>query len=430
MLKAGAAKTDITPPVGTELFGYRPGLVSTSVHDKLECAASVFSDGETTLVLISVTVCEIRNDIASLIREKCAEELKLSKENIILAATHTHCAPNVAGMEGWGDVNFEYLNSILLPGCVNAVKNAFVRLEDVSMSIGFCESLVGINRREIFRDGGIGLGQNPWGSIDKIMTAVKFKSVKSGEYLFQFIHYGCHGTACGAGTEITRDWQGVMQDIAEKETGAMTIFLNGAEGDVGPRLTNGQTVGDIGYVERLGAVAGSDALKALSNAVTASSPDISLLTGMIKIPYKPLPSLSEVEERLSKIENPQNLINCERLTYAGLCEIRDYLKAGKNDRDEEMTIEENIFRIGNVLFIPYPYEIFSEISLRLRKYLPEFIPLCLSCANGSNAYLPSEDQICRGGYEVDVFKAAGLKSLPDNADQILIEKTMEIIEGK
>ena len=44
-----------------------------------------------------------------------------------------------------------------------------------------------------------------------------------------------------------------MIDRLEAATGTLTAFINGAEGDVGPRLTNGKTVGNISLVEEHGA---------------------------------------------------------------------------------------------------------------------------------------------------------------------------------
>ena len=43
---AGAAREDITPPVGTLLYGYTPDTVSTSVHDPLQTTAVAFRQGE------------------------------------------------------------------------------------------------------------------------------------------------------------------------------------------------------------------------------------------------------------------------------------------------------------------------------------------------------------------------------------------------
>ena len=40
------------------------------------------------------------------------------------------------------------------------------------------------------------------------------------------------------------------------------MFINGAEGDVGPRLSNGATVGDISYIYEIGGIAAADAIRA------------------------------------------------------------------------------------------------------------------------------------------------------------------------
>ena len=44
---AGAAREDITPAVGTLLYGYTPDTVSTSVHDPLSVTAAAFRQGRT-----------------------------------------------------------------------------------------------------------------------------------------------------------------------------------------------------------------------------------------------------------------------------------------------------------------------------------------------------------------------------------------------
>lgn len=104
------------------------------------------------------------------------------------------------------------------------------------------------------RDGVVDFGQNPWGQQDKRMTVIAFQT-PDGAPIANVVHYGAHCTAAGTNTEITRDWAGVMIDRLEAESGAPTLFLNGAAGDVGPRLTNGKTKATSNYVMELGSVA-------------------------------------------------------------------------------------------------------------------------------------------------------------------------------
>ena len=49
----GIGRTVITPPVGTNLYGYRPDVISESVHDDLTATAFCFRQGETAALLIS-----------------------------------------------------------------------------------------------------------------------------------------------------------------------------------------------------------------------------------------------------------------------------------------------------------------------------------------------------------------------------------------
>ncbi|MBR4186286.1 MAG: neutral/alkaline non-lysosomal ceramidase N-terminal domain-containing protein, partial [Clostridia bacterium] len=145
----GAARADITPPVGTLLFGYNPHQVSTSVHDNLAVTAAAFSDGETTAVLVTADVCELQTALSDEIRRAAGEAAGIPWQNILLSATHTHSAPNVTGMEGWGDVDRTYVDAIFLPATVKAVTEAVRAMEPAVLGVAETESRVGINRREL-----------------------------------------------------------------------------------------------------------------------------------------------------------------------------------------------------------------------------------------------------------------------------------------
>ena len=425
----GASKQDITPPIGTALFGYRPDVFSTSVHDPLDVTAVAFSDGVKTNILISATVCEIRNDISELLRDSAAEAAGLERKDIILAATHTHCAPNVAGMDGWGEVDFGYIESILRPAVARAAKEAAENLCEAEMGVEDGESLVGINRRQLNRDDRISLGQNPWGAFDPVMTVMAIRRADDKKGIVNIVHYGCHGTACGCAHEITRDWSGMMLDRMEKLTGTISTYINGAEGDVGPRLTNGLTVGDISYVEELGSQAASDAIRIYNKIKTYSVPGTTAYHGKVTLPYKPMPELDAVKKELSGYTEPEKLINVQKLWYGHLKEVEEYLESGRTDMPEGYIIDQTIIRVGDIVFIPFPFEIFSEISIRLRQYSGIRHTLSLACSNGTNGYLPVQSELCRGGYEVDVFRCAGLFNMVDNADWYAVNDNLRIIES-
>ena len=427
---AGAARADITPAVGTLLYGYNPHQVSTSVHDNLSVTALALRQGEDTAVLMTVTVGDFQTELVDEIRGLMSEACGVPAGRIIVSATHTHSAPNVAGMEGWGGVDRDYVDSILFPAMLKASREAVEALAPAEYAVGVTESRVGINRREQLLNGEIALGQNPWGCFDPNMTCGAIRNAETKAGILNLLHYGCHGTAAGCNHEISRDWSGIMTDRLETETGVLTAYWNGPQGDVGPRLTNGKTTGDIRHVEELGGVAAMDAKRAYDSVGMYVPGSLRLLEGEVAIPYKPLLPLAEVEAKLASYTNPESLINIQALEYAHYKAVRDVYDAGVPAHDTHYRIPQTIIALGEVAFIPFPFEIFSEISLRLRYHAPSRYTLCLSNTNGYNAYLPTEDQIVRGGYEILFFLYSGAYTLVNNADQVLLDENLRIMRGE
>jgi len=382
-LVAGVSRENITPKVGGLLFGYNDDTASQSVHDELTVTALAIKSGNTTFLLLSVTVCLVNNDLANEIRAKAGAAAGIPAEHVILSATHTHSGPCTEGFTGWGSIDKTYCESIFVPKCVAAAQGAMANLRPVQVGVGITDSKVGINRRQLGRDNRVSLGQNPWDMYDSTMTVVALRGGE-GKPFANIVHIGAHCTAAGINHEITRDWAGVMVDRLEEESGAMTLFVNGALGDVAPRMANGGSTGDIKHAMEVGGLAGIDAVRAFKSIRTYYDEPLALNIGDVKIPFNP----------------------AEALTY-----------------------RQTVVCLGPVALVPFPFEVCSEIGLRLRHYSPFAHTLLLSCTNGSNSYLPARSQLCRGGYEVDSFRRFHPYPLPDDTDRLLIERNLELLES-
>lgn len=424
LLKVGVGRKIITPKIGANLYGYGPNTVSTSVNDDLTVTAVAFQYENTKVLMISATVCLIQTELANDIRTIVEKQTSIPFSNVIISATHTHSGPNTAGQAGWGDIDANYCSEIFIPQITEAAKDAVTNLKPAKLGIGTTESFVGINRREIFRDNTVGLGQNHFGCFDKTMTVLSFTDT-CGNPIVNIINYGAHGTAAGCNTEISRDWPGIMTDILEKESGAVTVFFNGAEGDVGPRLSNGKTTADITYVAQIGALAGFDAVRAYKNIKEYSNVSLKCITDKIKIPYSPKIPLKDAEAKLSALSD-------DHTNYMGQFHqyYQSVIDAYKNNQPNEdyLEIDQTLITVGQVAFIPFSYEVFSQIALRLRTYSKYAYTLSLSNTNGNRGYLPSQDQICREGYEVRMFKTGNVQKLADNADYYFISENLRLLE--
>ncbi|MBE7063336.1 MAG: hypothetical protein E7390_06090 [Ruminococcaceae bacterium] len=421
--EVGFDRRRITPSVGARLYGYPNNRISESVHDDLHVNAVVFRSGETAAVLLNFELCGVTTELANEIRKQIQECIGIPYKNCIVTCTHTHSGPSVVSSYGWGEADDIYIENILLPNAIESVEKAFQSLKPAEMGIGQTNSFVGINRRER-QNGKAVLGQNPEGIYDPKMFMLAFRSV-SGEPIVNLIHFGAHPTACGPGPEITRDWPGYMVDRVEAETGAPAVFCNGAEGDVGPRLSNGKTIGDITYVEEVGTIAGEDAMRAWGNIACYAVPEVKVYTELISLPYEPIPTREEAAKTLVELGTPINGVDFK---LEERCKKIIQFYEENQSIETEWTFEQTVLRIGSVVFVPYPFEMFCGITLEQQEKSPFPYTLCLCNANGCGFYMPTEEEISFGGYEVGSFKNKGLFTFTNDAGKRIVLENQRLIE--
>jgi len=424
-LQLGVAREPITPEVGGQLYGYSPDVFSESLADDLTATAFYFKQGELQALMVSITVCLIQTALAQQILALIEERFGIPKNNCMLCATHTHSGPNTSGETGWGDIDQKYCDEIFIPTILSVTEKAVHNIQPVRMGIAEGNSLIGINRREISDRNQVKLGQNPWGCFDPRMRVLSFSNIK-GEIVANMIHYGVHGTAAGKNHEISRDWPGIMVDTLEKQSGAVTAFFNGSEGDVGPRLSNKKTVGNMDYVRELGAVAAQDAVRIFDGIYNYTDVELSVSHKKLLIPLKKRIAVDDAKRMLETYKD-------HTVNYKGM--IRKYLENTIQSYEdgfvdqEACEVEQTIIALGDLVFVSFPYELFSEIGMRIDKAFQSKAVLSLSNTNGSEGYFITQDAICRGGYEVNMFLYGHIQPFCEDADFALIQETVKHIEN-
>ena len=419
----GVGRKIITPKIGAALCGYYPDLFSNSVNDDLTVTAFYFKSDSHTALLITATVCEINTSLCDKLRAELEAMSSVPVSNIILCATHTHSGPNLMGQFGWGDIDTEYLETVFRPRLQEAVREAIDHIQPVRMGVGVGESLVGINRRELTYDGKLLLGQNPWGPFDPKMTVLSFIG-KDNQCVANIIHYGAHGTGSGINVEITRDWSGVMTDRLEAESGGITAFFNGPEGDVGPRLTNGETTANLQMALELGGVAAQDAVRIWHTIRGYVTPTFSTLCASTSVPLSPRIPLDEA--RAGYEAHKEHTVNWLAAKAEHYRQILETYENGEEDAPF-MYFPQTLIRLGEITFVSFPYELFAEIGLRIAREVKNNRILSLSNANGADGYFATQDQIVRGGYEIDMFLNGKPQGFRPDGDTHLVGETLKNI---
>lgn len=424
----GVGRAVITPEVGCKLQGYRNDWYSDSVHDDLTATAYWFKQAKTQMVMVNLTVCNISNRERNRIAALAEERYGIPQGAITLSCTHTHSGPFTAfitkGPDDWGVMDPDYMLGTFTDGILSAIGQAKEALRPVTMGVGEGESRIGVNRRQLYADNQVHLGQNPWGTFDPKMTVLSFKD-EEGNIYANMIHYGCHGTCAGRHPAISRDWSGIMVDRMELLTGGITAFFNGTAGDTGPRLSNGGTTGkgDYQFVHELGNVAAQDAMRIQKSIRIFRDADLKAADTTIVLPLKPRESREEAIYQLEKgIEGGSATVRCHTRHYN---EVLESYNHDDYEDEDSYTFPSRVVRIGEVSFFCLPFEPFSGLGLRVRDYAELPHTLCLGYTDGSEGYFPTADQIPLGGYEIGMQLFRHLQPYADHVDWHLITNVIE-----
>ncbi len=420
-LLLGVGRRPITPPLGGFLYGYPNPSRSTEVHDELTVTAAYFEEGETRALLLSFTVCTLATELCERLSAILERELGVPRSGILLHATHTHSGPSTTDSVGWGSADGAYIEDILIPSAIEAAREATEDPRPARMAVAVGESLVGINRREI-RGGQACLGQNPEGPHERRMTVIGFFG-ENGAPLLTAVHYGAHCTAAGHNAEITRDWPGVMLDALEAETGAPALFLQGPEGDAGPRMPSGKTIGEASAEDAvgIGRIAAADALAIYQRLGTPRFVPLTVSRTTLSLPLAGRPSREEALEALRKNEGAVAGVEAKTADYYR--RVLASYDEGYTER-ESVPLEQTLLRLGDVVLVSFPYELFTRIGMAVRNGSPFPHTLPLSLTNGRECYFVTEEAIPFGGYEVTMFLLESIQRYTPHIDRTLAELTL------
>ena len=92
VFRAGAAASNITPPLGEPIVGGWTSPPATQIHDELHARCLVLDDGRTRLAFVICDNVGIPRQVCDAARALVQKETGLSADNLLIAATHTHSA--------------------------------------------------------------------------------------------------------------------------------------------------------------------------------------------------------------------------------------------------------------------------------------------------------------------------------------------------
>ena len=394
-LRAGYAKVDVTPAEPVQMAGYNMrDAPSDGVwgHDRLYARALVFEAGGQRIAFLEGDVIIIRGTDA--FRRKISDATGIPYEHILLGDAHNHAAPSPnAKLETNWDHQFE-------KGLLAAATEAVANLQAVTIAAGTGHAHVAMNRRHVipadvdssltfdendvsqsfgkFKTdkvvalhefaGVMRLGANPAGPIDDAVQIVRVDKT-DGKPLAVMIHYACHGTSLGGrNSKISGEWMGRMQEYIEKQfPGVGAIYLQGAAGDINPRVVGGLD----GYKDNIETTwaLGEEVGREVARVYRSLSPE-------------PLASPH------LQVENAEILLP------------RAYRELFDDFTHTTIAAPTTIVRMGDLMWTTFPGEMFSNIGKKVKAASPATYAHLMGYTNGYIGYFPERQAYAEGGYEV------------------------------
>lgn len=387
-LRAGIANVDITPPLGSQLYGYgaRGEAVSTAVHDPLHAKALVLSDGTTTLAIANLDLGSFGKRYAEAVRARVRTATAI--EHVLLVASHTHSAPRFD--ERFPSPEKPWLRE-LEEKVAGAVIAAHRQLAPVTLRLGE-GALDGChNRRRVRADGTVEMlwgnrAGEPTGPIDTRVTVLALDR-PDGSALATIVGFTCHPVVLGPeNLEISADYPGAMMAAVEQATGAQAMFLQGAAGDTNPNWDKTPpSEGGFERMQELGRALAAEVLRMRPGATELSAAPTPITLRQRVVRLEPRWDLDSAAVRDAFVaQGGERLFEYYRQRFAG-------------ERDAEIST----VLLGSSLGLAFfPGEFFVEHGLRLRDASRTLVPhvLFVGYTNGELGYFPTIEAAAQGGY--------------------------------
>ncbi|MCA8998179.1 MAG: neutral/alkaline non-lysosomal ceramidase N-terminal domain-containing protein, partial [Planctomycetaceae bacterium] len=259
VFRAGAAMSNITPPLGELVVGGWAPFPATSIHDELHARCLVLDDGQTQIAFAICDNVGIPREVFDLARKYIDEETDLPSENVLMSATHTHSATTARGPSKTAvETDLTWYQQFLARRIADGIRRALNNLEPARIAWGSAEEPSEVFNRRWHVTNPEFL-KNPFGGVDQVRMnpprgnaallkpagpidpEVSFISVqaKDGRQIALLANYSLHYVGGVGKGEVSADYFaifanriGELLDVPKDNPGFVGIMTNGTSGDI------------------------------------------------------------------------------------------------------------------------------------------------------------------------------------------------------
>ena len=416
MIKAGFARVDVTPPLGTPIAGYFCERLSDGVRDPIELNAIALGNEKDAIILIACDFTGMTMARITPVRERISALTGVPADHILITSLHQHTSIYVGDKIGDAEdyaliTDTVYLNILTRKFC-DVAKMA---LDDMTQARLFSNEMQAIEplaftRRYFMQDGK--LRTNP--NTDKYGAPVRraeepdntvrlLRFVREGKKEIVLVNFSTHPDVVG-GKKFCADWPGFTRRYVEAEhEGVHCICCVGCQGDSNhvdffkpkaERIVGGRGITHSMHMGRV-----------LANTVTALMAKEGVehtadaIFGEVSLIYNK--TNTQGEEYYD--EGVQYMKDYDAGEPKATAHINDVALAMRTVRLRTAQIRRavpvTLLALGDVCFVGFGGEPFTNYGTAARALAPEKTVFCSCCGNGYEGYLLTAQAFAEGGYE-------------------------------
>ncbi len=393
--KAGAAKRSILPGYLIPISGGigKPVMPKGKVGE-LSVRALVLEKGKMRLAIVSIDnlgwPSYLGNETRKLIRG-------IPPDNILIAATHAHSAPDAYGFPD--ETGKNYADSAYLHWCVRqmaeAVNEAVSHLEPAVLKtvVGEAKGKIAYNYyAEKLYDPRCGV-------IQAIAATGKHK----GEKIATLVNYATHPEILGTGRLLmSPDLCGPLYDRIEAKGGGMGIFVNSAQGGMvtaDNRRENGKEANDWEECIRIGNLLADEALRIVESAQIQENPGIFCVSKKISFP----------------VETPMMRYILEHSPFAS--------NSSKQGDQFSISAKMNLLNIGKAQIVTIPGEALPNIGFYIKRKMKGTQPLLFGLTNDAFGYIMTKVDY----QSFERYNYISRTTLGEMTGEILIDEALKLV---
>jgi hypothetical protein len=420
-LKAGAATSNLTPPLGQPIIGGFSPFPSTHVHDELHARCLVLDDGHSRVALVVCDLLGIHRIVSEEARRLIEKQSNIPASHVLISATHTHSASSALGKDRFKhDPAADEYQTFVARRIADGVQRAVNNLRPAELGFGTAEAPEHVfNRRWHMKAGTV--PENPFGGFDMVKMnppagspnltepagpidpTVSFFAVREpgGKPISVFAAYSLHYVGGVGGGHISADYFAVFCEALARRISPqpqdppfVALLANGTSGDINNINFRQPRPRQEPYAQ-IRFVADDVAEKVHAALAKVEYQENVKLAARYREPTLAWRKPSEEQLAWAKktvAAGPK---------VAGRADL-SYIYAERTlalaDYPETTTVPLQVLSIGGVAIGSMPCEVFCEIGLDYKDKSPIQPAFLVSLNHGYFGYLPTPRHHKLGGY--------------------------------